>query len=68
MRTVINISLPEELADEVAAAVQKGKFASTSEYFRHLVRAHRSAEELGALRKDFERGKGKPLKSLASLR
>ncbi len=38
MRTIINISVPKETAQEVKKAAKSGGFASVSEYFRHLVR------------------------------
>ena len=38
MRQIINISLPESMAEYVNKAVKKGKFASKSEFFRHLIR------------------------------
>lgn len=48
MRSIINISLPDNLAKYVKTAVKKGKYATTSEYFRHLVRQH---EELQLVKK-----------------
>ena len=71
MRNVINISLPPRMAQEVERAVKKGRYASTSEFFRHLLRVwntHKLAEELEESRKEFETGKGKVLRSLRDLR
>ncbi|MEK7121355.1 MAG: ribbon-helix-helix domain-containing protein [Patescibacteria group bacterium] len=68
MRNIINISLPEEMAKAVEREVKKGQFASTSEYFRHLLRTHELAEELEKSRREFEFGKGKILRSLKDLR
>ena len=68
MRNIINISLPEALAEEVEKEVKEGKFASKSEFFRHILREHTLAKELLEDRKAFERGEGKKLKSLRSLR
>jgi len=71
MRSVINISLPEEMAKQVKKEVRSGKFATTSEFFRHLLRlwnTHNLAIELKADKKDFESEKGKVLRSLRDLR
>ena len=68
MRNVINISLPEALAKEVAEEVKKGGFASKSEFFRHVLRERKLAKELAADRTRFEKGEGKLLKSLRDLR
>ncbi|HDH31399.1 MAG TPA: ribbon-helix-helix protein, CopG family, partial [Candidatus Wolfebacteria bacterium] len=38
MRNIINISLPDTMAKTVKKEVKKGEFASTSEFFRHLIR------------------------------
>lgn len=52
----------------VEKEVRKGKFASTSEYFRHLLRTQELVRELEKSRKEFEAGKGKILRSLKDLR
>lgn len=67
MRNIINISLPEEMAKEVEKEVKKGKFASTSEYFRHLIRSRELAEEFYKMRESFPKG-WKKLRSLRDLR
>ena len=69
MRNIINISLPQELAKRVKEEVRNKNYASTSEFFRHLLRVHELAEELKKARKDFDKGKNwKVLKSLKDLR
>lgn len=68
MRNIINISLPEELTKQVKKEVKIGNYASTSEFFRHLLRTHKLAEELKTSRREFETGKGKVLRSLRDLR
>jgi Arc/MetJ-type ribon-helix-helix transcriptional regulator len=68
MRNIINISLPVALAAEVEKEVKKGGFASKSEFFRHVLRERRLAKELEDDRREFEKGKGKVLKSLRDLR
>ena len=72
MRTVINISLPNQLSLVVDRAVKKGKFASKSEFFRLLLRdwieENEIVKELKQSRKDLQLGKGKLLKSLKDLR
>lgn len=70
MRTILNISLPAELAREVKREVKAGKFASTSEYMRHLLRLWRTerlVRELEESRKEFAAGKGRVLRSLKDL-
>ena len=68
MRNIINISLPQELVKRVKEEVRTKNYASTSEFFRHLLRVHGLAEELEKARKDFNKGKGwKVLKSLKDL-
>lgn len=68
MRNIINISLPPEMAKRVESEVKKGCFASTSEYFRHLLRSSELAKELEKSRKEFEAGKSRVLRSLKNLR
>jgi len=68
MRNIINISLPPQMAKRVDREVKKGKFASTSEYFRHLLRTNELVKELEKSRKEFKVGKGRVLRSLKDLR
>lgn len=71
MRSILNISLPEALADEVRQEVKDGKFASTSEFFRHLLRLWNTEKlyrDLQQSEEDFKAGKYKVLKSLKDLR
>ena len=68
MRSIINISLPEQMARRVKREVKRGKFASTSEYIRNLLRTHELAKELEKSRKEIEAGKGQVLHSLKDLR
>ncbi len=71
MRSILNISLPEALADEVRQEVKDGKFASTSEFFRHLLRLWNTEKlyrDLQQSEKDFKAGKYKVLKSFKDLR
>ncbi|OGY89024.1 MAG: hypothetical protein A2927_00670 [Candidatus Komeilibacteria bacterium RIFCSPLOWO2_01_FULL_45_10] len=59
------------MAKTVKTAVKTGDYASTSEFFRHLLRlwnTYKLAEELKKDRKQFMAGKGKVLKSLKDLR
>ena len=60
MRTVLNISLPQSLAIEVKREVREGKFASTSEFFRHILRVwntDRLARSLEKSQDDWKKGK-----------
>lgn len=71
MRTIMNISLPGELAREVRREVKNGKFASTSEFMRHLIRVwnmEKLAQDLRKERKEFRKGNYKVLHSLKDLR
>ncbi len=71
MRTVINISLPKEMALEVERGVKKGNFSTKSEFFRSLLRdwmEEKLLEELKESQKEFEQGKAKLLRSLKDLR
>lgn len=68
MRTIINISLPKELTNVVEKAVDRGEFASKSEFFRNLLRLWLTGEELNKSRKELEKGKGKLLRTLRDLR
>lgn len=71
MRSIINISLPTVLVNEVKREVKAGNFASTSEFFRHLWRLWKTeqlAVEIRASERDFAKGKFKVLKSLKDLR
>ncbi|MEK7566639.1 MAG: ribbon-helix-helix domain-containing protein [Patescibacteria group bacterium] len=72
MRSVINISLPKELTEEVEKQVKKGRYSSKSEFFRDILRERfeeeRILRELEKSRKEFAAGKGKILRSLKYLR
>lgn len=71
MRNIVNISLPRAMAQIVKKEVKSGRFSTTSEFFRHLLRLwneHQLAKELIKDRKHFESGKGKVLHSLRDLR
>jgi Arc/MetJ-type ribon-helix-helix transcriptional regulator len=70
MRSVLNISLPEETANEVRREVKRGNFASVSEYFRHVLRERQQyllARELREELKEFDNGRAKELNSLQDL-
>lgn len=71
MRQIINISLPESMAEYVNKAVKKGQFASKSEFFRYLLREQSEIDLYKELKKDqkeFKKGKGILLHSLKDLR
>lgn len=70
MRTILNISLPSSLASEVKREVKEGKFASTSEFFRHLLRlwnTEKLSRDLKQSEKDWKNGR-KNWKKLNSVR
>jgi Arc/MetJ-type ribon-helix-helix transcriptional regulator len=71
MRHIVNISMPAELKREMEKEVKEGKFASTSEFFRHLLRLwqqEKAFRELQEARKEIASGKGNALRSLKDLR
>lgn len=71
MRTIINLSLPKDLAFSVEEMVKKGKYATKSEFFRDLLRMWMEGKilrELAESRKELSLGKGKFLRSLKDLR
>lgn len=71
MRSVINISLPQQLESVVNNAVKSGKYASKSEFFRHLLRTwieNDLQKELEVSRREIASGKGKLLTTLKDLR
>lgn len=71
MRNIVNISLPAELNHEVEKAVKTGRFASKSEFFRHLLRLWQEEQLLKQIeenRREMREGKAKILRSLKDLR
>ena len=72
MRTIINISLPEQLDREIEKVMKKGRYSTKSEFLRELVREKLEEEDiLVQIRKseaEFRAGKGKMLRSLKDLR
>lgn len=71
MRTIINISLPKQMARIVEDTVSSGRFASKSEFFRSLLRMwmeNKLVEEIKESKQEMKMGKGKLLKSLKNLR
>lgn len=71
MRQIINISLPTPMVKTVKTAVKKGSYASTSEFFRYLLREWEKGQlaiEIEKSKKEIKAGKGKILKSLKDLR
>ncbi len=71
MRQIINISLPSPMAKIIKKTVRSGNYASTSEFFRELIRDWQRGNlltELNKSRKEINSGKGKVLRSLKDLR
>lgn len=70
VRTVVNISLPQELTTVVDEAVESGFFASKSEFFRSLLRDWMGSRLVSDIEKselEFAFGKGRRLRSLKDL-
>lgn len=71
MRSVINISLPSQMAEVVEGAVSSGQYATKSEFFRNLLRMWmegRLTKDLESSRSELKAGKGRLLGSLKDLR
>lgn len=70
MRNIVNISLPSQMVKVIRDEVKRGRFASTSEFMRHLIRmwnTNRLAAELDKEREGFRKGHYKVLRSLKDL-
>lgn len=71
MRNIMNISLPKEMVVDIKREVKAGKFASTSEFVRHLIRLWNTEQlmrDVEQSRKEIAAGKGRVLRSLKDLR
>ena len=71
MRTIINISVPEEVALEVKREVRASGFASTSEFFRDAFKAwkrQRFIIETEKSKREIDAGRSRILRSLKDLR
>jgi len=73
MRSIINISLPEDMTIFVKEEVKNNNFMSTSEFFRKLVRDYKEDKLLNELKnsqKELKTGKYKyeNIKSLKDIR
>ena len=71
MRNILNISLPKEMVTDIKREVKAGKFASTSEFVRHLIRMWNTEQlmrDIEQSRREIAVGKGKILRSLKDLR
>ncbi|HEC32920.1 MAG TPA: type II toxin-antitoxin system ParD family antitoxin, partial [Candidatus Kaiserbacteria bacterium] len=67
MRNIINISMPNEMVKVIKKEVKRGQYASTSEFFRGLVRSWQEEKLLIDLKEsqsEIRKGKGKVLHSL----
>ena len=71
MRSIINISLPKALDAAVDKEVQRGKYASKSEFFRTVLKQwleeRQVIAEIQESRAEIRAGKGIILRSLADL-
>ena len=71
MRAILNISLPQQMVQVVDDNVKSGRFATKSEFFRHLLREWQEnilLRELSQSQNEYKSGKAKILKSLKYLR
>lgn len=71
MRTILNISLPENLAHYVEKNIESGNYATKSEFIRVILRfwmENNTLMDIKASRSELNSGKGKILKSLKDLR
>lgn len=70
MRNIINISLPASMAQAVKEEVKAGHYASTSEFFRKLLRdwmEEKLYQDVMESKKDLAEGRYKTLHSLKDL-
>jgi putative addiction module CopG family antidote len=71
MRSILNISLPEEMAKEIKREVKAGQFSSVSEFIRAAVRAYDTERALRISRraeKAYREGKLRKVGSFGELR
>lgn len=71
MRAILNISLPQAMVADVKAEVKRGKYATTSEFFRDLIRnwqEDKLVHEINKGEAEIRAGKGTHLRSLRDLR
>ena len=73
MRSVVNISLPEDMVAFINSEVKDNNFMSTSEFFRKLIRDYKENKllnELNNSRKEIleEKYKYSDIKSLKDIR
>lgn len=71
MRESISISLPPDLKRFVDRSVKAGRYSTTSEFIRDLIRRQqkeRMVDELLQSEQEMKTGKGKVLRSLKTLR
>lgn len=71
MRAILNISLPQAMVNDIKAEVRRGKYATTSEFFRDLIRNWQEDELVREINKgeaEIRAGKGIHLRSLRDLR
>ncbi len=57
----MTISLPKEMAKDIKKEIKKGSYASSSEFFRNLIRQWKEDtlyKELMEMRKEFENNEG----------
>lgn len=71
MRTIINISLPTELAKEVKLIVKKEKYLGLSDFVRELIISFQADQRMiSTVEKSFaeyKAGKGKKLNNIRDL-
>ncbi len=71
MRTILNVSLPNDLKHYVDKAVKENGYSTTSEFIRDLIRQRKEQQivrELLESEKAMKTSKGKRLKSLKAIR
>ena len=73
MRTILNISLPKEVAADVKKAAKEEGFVSTSEFMRHVLREYKREKLMESLKRQRAQYRKNPrawkvLRSLKDLR
>jgi len=71
MRDIVTLSLPKQLNNEIEKEVKSGRFASKSEFVRHLIRfwqEEKLAKEIAQSERDISAGRVRKVKSLKEIK
>ena len=71
MRTIVNISLPEEMAKQIKKESKESGFATTSEFIRHLIRIWNTEKLSKIIKKgdaEYNKGKTQVIRSFSEIK